>query len=314
MRYSFRMLAHWDEVETVERAFGDIRSTRQYLGAAAGAVAIGCSRFRVPAGARNAPVHVHADEEEIAYVLGGHGCVWREGRAYPVSAGDAIVFRVGDGAHTLLGGPLDVLVFGEGSRTSLTWLPRCNVMWAGTRWLPLDGPHPFEAEAAAGPLERAEPVDPADERPPWLVALTDVEGRPSRRGRTDVVRTDLGRAGGSHHTGLNHVRIAPSAWSHPAHCHTVEEELFVVLGGEGWLVLEERDGPAEWPVRRGSVVARPPGTGVAHTFRAGEQGLELLAYGQRNPGDVCFYPRSGKLGIGPITFRVEPVDYWDGEE
>ena len=54
----------------------------------------------------------------------------------------------------------------------------------------------------------------------------------------------------------------------------------------------------------------------AHTFRAGENGLTLLAYGTREPGDVCFYPRSNKLsfrGVGVIG-RIEQLDYWDGED
>jgi uncharacterized cupin superfamily protein len=56
---------------------------------------------------------------------------------------------------------------------------------------------------------------------------------------------------------------------------------------------------------------------VAHSFRAGPTGLTVLAYGQRNPNDVCFYPRSGKLrmrGLGNVTFRVDQLGYWDGEE
>ena len=62
--------------------------------------------------------------------------------------------------------------------------------------------------------------------------------------------------------------------------------------------------------------ARPAGTGVAHAFRAGAAGLVLLAFGTRDPADICFYPRSGKLrvrGLG-ATFRVQRVPYWDGEE
>ena len=67
---------------------------------------------------------------------------------------------------------------------------------------------------------------------------------------------------------------------------------------------------------RGSVVARPAGTGRAHTFRAGERGLTVLAYGTRDPRDVTYYPRSGKVsirGIGLIG-RLEVLDYWDGED
>jgi uncharacterized cupin superfamily protein len=306
------MVVHWDDIETVERHVGDIRAWRQLLGAAAGATAIGCSRWRMDGPTRNAPAHVHADEEEIFYVLSGSGVVWHEGRGYPVSAGEAIVFRTDDGAHTLFGGPIDVLAFASGSDTSLTWLPRPNVMWAAPRWLPLESPHPFEAEAAVGPLELPELVDPADERPPWIVGLTDVEGMPVQRGRTNVVRTDLGRGAGSRRSGLNHVVIAPGAESHPPHVHSLEEELFVVLDGTGVLRL----GDEELPVRAGSVIARPPGTGVAHSYVAGPDGLTMLAYGLRHPGDVCFYPRSNKMRIRgvPVSFIVDQVDYWAGEE
>ncbi len=63
------------------------------------------------------------------------------------------------------------------------------------------------------------------------------------------------------------------------------------------LVLDEQ----ETPVRAGHVVARPAGTGVAHMFRAGDGALTYLAYGTREPGDVCYYPRSNKIafrGVG----------------
>jgi uncharacterized cupin superfamily protein len=85
-----------------------------------------------------------------------------------------------------------------------------------------------------------------------------------------------------------------------------------VLDGDGELQL----GDQAFPVRAGNVVARPAGTGVAHSFRAGDGGLTLLAFGQRKTEDACFYPRSNKValrGLG-VRFRVEPLDYWDGEE
>ena len=65
----------------------------------------------------------------------------------------------------------------------------------------------------------------------------------------------------------------------------------------------------------GSTVARPAGTRVAHAFRAGPDGLTLLAYGTRDPNDIAYYPRSNKVylrGVGVLA-RVEPLDYWDGE-
>jgi uncharacterized cupin superfamily protein len=302
------MITDIDEVPARERAHGDIRATRQLLGRAAGAVEIGCSRWRIPPGARNAPAHVHADEEEIFHVLDGEGFAWHEGRAYAVGPGDTIVARVNAGAHTLFGGPLDVLAFGEGSQTHLTWLPRANVMWAGPRWLPLGGPHPFEAEAALGPLDLPEPET---ERPPWIVAFDDAEPERIRHGATDVTRRRLGGPGGARRSGLNHLVIAPGAESHPPHCHSAEEELFLVRDGDGVLRL----GDEERAVRAGHIVVRPAATGVAHSWVAGPRGLTLLAYGQWRPQDACFYPRSGKVsvrGLG-IVYRVEPVDYWEGE-
>jgi uncharacterized cupin superfamily protein len=65
------------------------------------------------------------------------------------------------------------------------------------------------------------------------------------------------------------------------------------------------------------VIARPAGTGVAHTFRAGaDEELTFLAYGSCDPGDLCYFPRSGKVavrGLGVVA-RLEAVDYWEGED
>ena len=71
----------------------------------------------------------------------------------------------------------------------------------------------------------------------------------------------------------------------------------------------------EVPVRAGHVVSRPAGTRIAHAFRAGPDGVTLLAYGTRDPNDVAYYPRSNKVyfrGVG-LMARVQPLDYWDGE-
>jgi uncharacterized cupin superfamily protein len=41
----------------------------------------------------------------------------------------------------------------------------------------------------------------------------------------------------------------------------------------------------------------------------------MLAYGTRDPNDICYYPRSDKIyfrGVGLMT-RVPRLDYWDGE-
>ena len=87
--------------------------------------------------------------------------------------------------------------------------------------------------------------------------------------------------------------------------------MFVVLDGEGFCLL----GDERLPVRRGHVLARPPGTGVSHAFRAGPGGITYLAYGTREPNEICYYPRSNKVMLAGVKLigRIEQLDYWDGE-
>jgi len=302
------MLCHFDDVPRTAHRHGDLRMQRKRLGAAAGARDVGLSAYRVWPHRMAMPLYVHADEEEIFYVLTGAGFSWQDDALHEVRADDVIVHRPSGEAHTLVAGdePMEVLAFGSGSPTGLTQLPRAGVTWVGARWLPEDSPHPFAAEPPAGKLP---PLAP---RPPTIVALDDVEAEPLHRGR-DVrrVRRDLGRAAGSQRSGLKHVALQPGARSSPRHCHSVEEELFVVLDGDGVLLL----GDDQHSVRAGSVVARPPATEVAHAFEAGGSGMTLLAYGTREPSDMCWYPDSSKIlfgGLGVIA-RVEALDYWDGE-
>ena len=305
------MVTHWDEVEPVAIEGTQLRGTRWRLGGAAGADRAGLSRYRLAAGERAMPAHVHADEEEIFYVLAGDGLSWQDGRTYAVRTGDCILHRSDAEAHTIVGAGdgLDVLAFGAGSPTGLTWLPRAGAWWNGPHWLPHDGPNPFAAEEAAGPLELGEPE--AD-RPTTIVTLGAVAPRGSRHGDVLAERRRLSDAVGARRSRLQHMVVEPGALSYPPHCHSSEEELFVVLDGSGSLLL----GDDEHSVRAGSVVARPPGTGVAHAFRAGDEPLTLLAYSDRDPNDICFYPRSGKVSLRGIKaiFRVQRVDYWDGEE
>lgn len=304
------MVCHCDDVPWTAIEYGDLRCERQRLGAAAGALDVGLSRYRVPPGCRPMPLHVHADEEEIFFVLAGSGYSWQDDALHEIGAGDVIVHRPSEHAHTLVAGDgeaLDVLAFGSGSPTGLTQLPRAGVTRVGARWLPQDAPHPFEAEPPAPELP---PVAP---RPDTIVALGDVEGVETHRGRhVHLVRRDLGRAAGSRGSGLAHLVVDPGARSSARHCHSVEEELFVVLDGDGAVLL----GDEERPVRAGSVVARPPATGVAHSFQAGDGGMTLLAYGTRDPADMCWYPDSSKVAFRGLRViaRVERLDYQDGEE
>jgi uncharacterized cupin superfamily protein len=307
------MISQWDDVPWERRAYDDRRFERQSLSRARGSAGATLSRYRIEPGDRSMPLHVHIDEEELFYVLAGRGLVWQGDAVHAVGAGDLIVHLADREPHTLLaaddgGEPLEVLAYASGSATQLTLLPRANVAWVGARWLPQDAPHPFTAEPpfAAGELPALAP------RPSTIVALDDVEPSLQDRGPVHRTRRDLGRAAGSRLSGLQHVTVTPGRRSSVRHCHSHEHELFVVLEGSATLLLDDE----RHPVRPGSVVARPPGTGVAHSFEAGDEGLVMLAYGTREPSDACWYPDSRKVssrGLG-VIFRVEPLDYWDGEE
>ena len=245
-------------------------------------------------------------------MLAGSGISWRAGETHEVRAGDCIVYLPSRGAHTIVASEaMDVLAFGERRPAEICQLPRAAVMWAGPAWVDdsVAAGHPWEREAAAGPLAMPAQVSA---RPPWIVhrddAPDDAKDRPGRK----YVRRLLGGAAGARTTGLQHVTIAPDSNGWPRHCHAADEELFVILGGSGTV----RIGDEEAAVRAGHVVSRPAGTALAHSFRAGPDGLEYLAYGQRNPNDICFYPDSGKVilwGVGVIG-RIEQLDYWDGED
>lgn len=303
------MISHWDDVPWKSREHGDLRFERQRLGGARGGAGATLSRYRIPPGARSMPLHVHVDEEELFFVLDGSGLSWQGDAVHEVAAGDLIVHLADGAPHTLLAAgdePLEVLAYASGSPTQLTVLPRADVTWVGSRWIPQDAPHPFVAEPAVG-----EPP-PAAPRPATIVALDDVDSTLQDRGWVHRTRRDLATAAGSRLSGLQHVTVAPRRRSSVRHCHSHDDEIFVVLEGDGVLLL----GDERRRVTPGTVVARPPATGVPHSFEAGDDGLVMLAYGTREPADTCWYPDSKKIsfrGLGVIA-RVEPLDYWDGEQ
>jgi uncharacterized cupin superfamily protein len=300
-------LVHWDDVDEITIDRGPLRGRRQRLGAAAGATRIGLSRYVLGPGERPMPVHVHTDEEEHFHVLSGSGFSWQDGRTYPVGTGDTIVHLAQAEAHTIVAGDegLEVLAFGTGSGTGMTWLPRAQTWWMGPHWIPHDGPNPFVAEAQAGPLELPEP---SSDRPSGIVAFDDAE-----RGDTDRdgYREDWRRltTPASNLAGLNHGRLEPGQLPCPPHWHSMEEECFVVLegGGQAWL------GDERFDVRPGHVLACPPG-GPAHTLCAGDEGMVYLVFGTRVAGDYAYFPRSRKLSFrNGVILRVEEVDYFEGE-
>jgi uncharacterized cupin superfamily protein len=305
-------IVHWDDVESEYDEAGTIGSTWTQLARAAGSDRINMNRIRIASGRRSTPLHSESDEE-IFFVLSGSGLSWqREGdqdATFEIRAGDCLVHLAGREAHTLVAGEggLDVLAFGVGPHPALAYFPRLDVIRVGPAIVDVDGRHQWDLEGALSDPD----LPPPGPRPSRIVNAEEVEPEQWGRGDVSVETRDLGVSAGSNRTGINYNRVASGKLSAPPHCHSVEEELFVILEGEGVCIL----GDEEYPVRQGHVVARPASSRVPHAFRGGEVGLAMLAYGTRDPNDICYYPRSDKIyfrGVGLMT-RVPRLDYWDGE-
>lgn len=186
-----------------------------------------------------------------------------------------------------------MLAFGMRMPTEIGHLPRAGIAWIGGSWTDVGGgDHPWDREVAAGEPE----LPKLSERPANAVHLDDVDGEEGESWKR------LGRAAGAQRTGLNWGRLAPDELDENEHCHSAEEELFVVLEGGGTILL----GGEPHAVRAGSVIARPAGTRVAHHWQAGREGLTALFYGTREPNDIIWYPRTRELfvkGVG-VSLKV----------
>jgi uncharacterized cupin superfamily protein len=307
------VIANWDEVEGFRRAKGPMAATWQPLGNAAGAKGIGLNRIRVEPGRLSTPPHSHNRAEEIFFVLGGSGLLWQDEAVCDVRANDTIVELADSAEHTFRAGPdeLDILAFGTRQRPEYGWLPRSKAMRFGYVWTEGRVDDPWDVEAEVGELEFAGP----GERPPNVVTLDDVELDEDG----DRVVAD---AAGSIQSGLKWSKRGPNAELAIPHCHSAEEEAFVVLDGDGTLELWPSPRAAMYgadrethPLRTGDVIARPPGTRIAHFIKAGPNGMTCLVYGTREPNDICYYPRSNKIGFRGVGVlgRIESLDYRDGE-
>jgi len=88
--------------------------------------------------------------------------------------------------------------------------------------------------------------------------------------------------------GVNHMTLAPGAWSSLRHWHTAEDEFVYVL--EGVLTLVDNDGPHE--LGPGDFAAFPAGEANGHQIqnRSSAPG-SFLVVGSRRPGEeTIHYP------------------------
>jgi uncharacterized cupin superfamily protein len=296
-----REVSHWDDAPSEVSDLDIIGGTEQWLSGAVGSRALGASRVQVPAGKAATPLH--AEDEEVFYVLSGSGWSVQEDGCFAIGAGDVVAYRAWEPAHTVVAGDDGIEYIACGTTAALASgvrFPRIDKVRVADHLLSGDHSHQWELEAK---LPRIEVSDPPDPRPATIRAASDAPSRDFHGATARWLTKDLGL----HGIALNLAELGPGAGAAPLHCHSHEEELFVILDGSGVVVL----GEDEHPVRAGSIVGRPPGTGVAHGFRAGDDGMTILMFSDKHPGDMTFYPEWGKVtlrGLG-VTFRPEIVPW-----
>jgi mannose-6-phosphate isomerase-like protein (cupin superfamily) len=85
-------------------------------------------------------------------------------------------------------------------------------------------------------------------------------------------------------TGLSYLRLKPGKRQGFAHRHDDAEEVYVVLSGSGRVKLDDEI------VEIGRLDAIRVAPNVTRAFEAGEDGMEVLAFGPRHEGDGELIP------------------------
>jgi uncharacterized cupin superfamily protein len=158
--------------------------------------------------------------------------------------------------------------------------------------------------------------------PPPILNLDDIELRSFGKGGTFSAM--LGRIGaplGMQKIGCGLVVLEPGNKAWPIHEHYAQEELFIILEGQGSI----RYADGTYPVRTGDVIFTPPGKNTAHQIiNTSDAPLRYLAFSSTDSPEICFYPDSGKYGTfhhekggSSVYFMAHEdarTDYWDGED
>jgi uncharacterized cupin superfamily protein len=149
------------------------------------------------------------------------------------------------------------------------------------------------------------------------VLLDDVEDNGKYTSKRGQISDHIGAV----KLGYNLTVLPPGKVQCPFHSHHAEEEMFLILEGEG----ELRFGQERFPIRKHDVIACPTGGAeVAHQIiNTGTTTMRYLALSTVAEVEVCEYPDSQKVlaAAGPmgsrglrVMFRKETtVEYYDRE-
>ncbi len=91
------------------------------------------------------------------------------------------------------------------------------------------------------------------------------------------------------------IEVPPGKSACPFHNHHVEDEMFIILEGEGTY----RFGDESYPIKAGDVLGAPAGgPETAHQLiNTGAVRCATTAFRPCRSTDVCEYPDSGKFGV-----------------
>lgn len=155
-----------------------------------------------------------------------------------------------------------------------------------------------------------------------IINLDELEMQSIDRGSFKSQYAAISDRIGGNKLGYNLTVCPPGKKSCPFHNHHANEEMFLILEGEGTL----RFGEQEYPIRAHDVIACPPGKrDVAHQIiNTGPTDLKYLAVSTRERCEAVEYPDSDKVGVMVGSFgkpdlrAIFPaeaaVDYFDREE
>jgi uncharacterized cupin superfamily protein len=158
-----------------------------------------------------------------------------------------------------------------------------------------------------------------------ILNIDDAQTRPTQSpgGRFAADVAMLGVQIGAKKLGVSLAVVAPGKRAWPRHAHHVNEEMMLILSGEGTYHC----GDESAPVRAGDLIAAPPGDGsTAHQIEnTSDAELRYLTFSTKLEPEIVEYPDSGKIGIASYVGRDAPavrlivpagesLDYWHGEE
>ncbi len=157
-----------------------------------------------------------------------------------------------------------------------------------------------------------------------VVSLDAVDTMTSGHGDTFAAQlAPIGKTLGLEKLGTMLTVVPPGKRAFPFHVHHANDELFVILAGQG----EYRYGDATYPVKAGDVCAAPAADEAHQLINTGKTELRYLSVSTKLDPEVVEYPDSGKFaaisygrGNSFANARLRYVgredtslDYWDGE-